>query len=341
MAEEIRVGETKGIHLEDVKDRIYGALLGAACGNSLGGSCIGLSRKEILISTGLSSLRDFSPGLSRSKLPEHKPGEILADSFLALSFAESLIAGNGCFLEADAKDRLSKLLENKEFLAANPRAISLTLMRKTVDGLSSSVADFECSDVASAISSFPSGCLPGLPKTADPIAAAVEQSAKAHVDKRVLAAAAVLADSVHYFVLGQNLDKQEAVRAYVEREFAVAQAIDQRFADSWDGVAPDLDYSQPARELPYSLVNAEPTVSELIPTAVGIFLIFRHNLEDAISAAALSGGETDSLSTIVGALAGAYHGAGKIPQRWLQNLVYKDHIENIAKGLCEFWYQNR
>ncbi len=338
MAEDIRVGETKGIDLKGIEDRIYGSLLAAACANSLGGSCIGLSRKEILISTGLSSLRDFSPGLSRSKLPEHQPGNILADSFLALNFAQSLIAGEGQILEDDLKLRLSKLLENREFLAANPRAVTLAFMRKTVDGLASIVADHEYTDVASAATSFPAGCLPGPPKTGDAISLAVEQSAIAHLDKQVLAAAAVIADSVHYFVLGQNLASEEAVRIYVERELDVAQSIDPRFADAWDGIAPDLDYSKPATELPYSLVNAQSTVSELVPTAVGIFLIFRHSLEEAICTAALSGGDTDTVSTIVGALAGAYHGAGKIPQQWLKDLAHKDHIENIAKGLCQFWY---
>jgi hypothetical protein len=45
MTEEIRAGKSKEIDLKGVEDRIYGALLAAACANSLGGSCIGLSRK--------------------------------------------------------------------------------------------------------------------------------------------------------------------------------------------------------------------------------------------------------------------------------------------------------
>jgi ADP-ribosylglycohydrolase len=291
-----------------------------------------------LISTGLSSLRDFSPGLSRSKLPGHKPGSVLADALLALNFAESLIASNGHFLADDFKARLNTLLQNKEFLATNPRAISLAFMRKSVDGLPSIVEEHEYTDVASAIAAFPSGCLPGPPKTSTAIDLAIEQSAISHFDKRVQSAAAVIADSVHFFVLGQDLTSEAAVRTYVEREMDLARSIDQRFADDWDGIAPDLDYTKPAQELPYSLINAQPTVTELVPSAVGIFLIFRHSLEEAICTAALSGGDTDTVSTIVGALSGAYHGASKIPQRWLDNLANKDHIENIAKKLCQFWY---
>jgi ADP-ribosylglycohydrolase len=338
ITEEIQVGESRSIDAQGIEDRIYGAIVAAACANSLGGSCIGLSRKEILVSTGLSSLKDFSPGLSRSRRPEHQPGNLLADSLLALTFAESLIENTGQFEAEDLKSRFGLLLESKDFLGSSPKAISLAFLRKAINGLPSIVEEQDITDITSAIISFPSGCLPGLPKTDDPIAMAIEQSAMSHLDKRVQAAAAVLADSIHYFILGQDLSSEEAVRSYVQRELAVARKIDERFADAWDGIAPDLDYAKPGLDLPYSLVNAEASVTELVPTAVGIFLIFRHSLEEAIGAAALSGGETDSISIIVGALAGAYHGAGKIPERWLKDISCKERLDNTARQLCRFWH---
>jgi ADP-ribosylglycohydrolase len=78
-----------------IKDRIYGTILGAACANSLGGSCIGLNRKDICQAVGQRGLKDFSPGLLRSYLPDHVPGTLLADTHLAMTFAESLIAHKG------------------------------------------------------------------------------------------------------------------------------------------------------------------------------------------------------------------------------------------------------
>jgi ADP-ribosylglycohydrolase len=102
-------------------------------------------------------------------------------------------------------------------------------------------------------------------------------------------------------------------------------------------VAPDLDYVNPAADLPYSLINVESNVNELVPTAVGIFLIFRHSLEEAVCAAARSGGDTDTVATIVGALSGAYHGASQIPGRWLTELAHKEELENIAKQLTNLW----
>src|SRR5438094_1007685 len=94
---------------EKVADRIRGAILGSACANSLGGSCVGLNRKEILASIGVGGLRDFSPGLTRSHLPDHEPGLFLADTWLALELANS-VAEKGDFDPEDLKERYQHLL---------------------------------------------------------------------------------------------------------------------------------------------------------------------------------------------------------------------------------------
>jgi ADP-ribosylglycohydrolase len=184
---------------------------------------------------------------------------------------------------------------------------------------------------------FPAGCLPGGSKSDDPAAVAAWQAALSNGDKRAQSAAAVIADSVHYFICGAKLKSESDVRAFVKREFEVANRFDPRFAESWDDVAPDLDYINPAEDLPYSLVNVESNLNELVPTAVGIFLVFRHDLEEAICAAARSGGDTDTVAALVGALSGAYHGADKIPRRWLDGLTNKPQLEKVAEGLAKLW----
>ena len=102
-------------------------------------------------------------------------------------------------------------------------------------------------------------------------------------------------------------------------------------------MAPDLDYIHPAHELPYSLLNVESNVSEAIPTAVGIFLIFRHNYEEAAISSASAGGDTDTVAAIVGALAGSYHGASAIPQRWIDKLADRDRLESTVQALIGLW----
>jgi ADP-ribosylglycohydrolase len=152
-----------------------------------------------------------------------------------------------------------------------------------------------------------------------------------------LQSAAVVADSIHYFLQGGSLKTADEVRNYVLHELAVANEHDARFAEAWDDVAPDLDYANPADELPYSLINVESSVNELVPTAVGIFLIFRHDAEAAICAAARSGGDTDTVASLVGALSGAYHGFSKLPEKWLNQIDHKDRIEKMCEQIIKLW----
>lgn len=320
---------------EKLPDRIRGAILGSACANSLGGSCVGLNRKELVAAIGTSTLRDYCPGLERSFLPHHKPGALGADTFLAIGLAESLIARNGEFDADELRQRYKLLLEDDEFLHSGPSAPCLAALRRMCDGIEpADDGSPEATHDHGASRAYPIGCLPG---DADIAGIAVRQAKLSQGDSRVWAAAAVLAHSISRFVSGEPLETANQVRGYVRREFEIAGAIDPRFAEWWDDVAPDLDYASPACDLPYSLVNVQPNVNEGVPTAVGIFLIFRHSYEEAVCAAAAAGGDTDTAAAIVGALAGAYHGASAIPERWLSRLDRRDQLEATARGLIDLW----
>ena len=321
-----------------IADRINGCIFGAICANSLAGSSIGLNYKEIAGTVGLSGLRDFAPGLSRSLSPDHKPGELLADSYLALALGESLLASQGKFDPIDLKTRLEILLTDATFLATSPGVPCIAALRHMADGDEPDKEGPAATHANVAARAFPAGCLPGRGQSDEPVAVAVRQAQLTHGDSRAAAASAVVADTVNYFIAGGRLDSAEDVRNYVRREMEIAESLDQRFAESWDDVAPDLDYAHPADELPYSLINVESNVNELIPTAVGIFLIFRHSAEEAICAAARSGGDTDTVAAVVGALSGAYHGASQLPDRWLSKIHEKSRIANLADGLAKFWH---
>lgn len=321
---------------EELKDKIRGVILAAACGNSLGGSSIGLNHKEILATAG-SCLRDFTPGLTRSMLPDHKAGGWLPDSFLAAELAESLIGKGGKFDRADLKARYTALLADEPFLDSGPGAQCLKVLRRMADGVAPPDKSAGTLHVSGATRAYPCGLLPDTDEGKMVIDAAIEQASVTHVDKRVFAAAAVFADSVGYLVRGHKLETEGEVREFVKREHALATKTDPRFAEAWDDVAPDLDYINPADQLPYSLLNIGNEVNELVPTAVGIFLIFRHDLEEAICHAAVAGGETDALGIVVGALAGAYHGASKIPERWLEKIEHRDRLEALADQLFDLW----
>ncbi len=330
-------GKASTSNVSATHDRVRGTIYGAVCANSLGGSGLGLSHKDISATVGLSGLRDYTPGLSRSLLPEHKAGQLLADAYQGLALGESLVHNKGQLNSRDLASRFEILLTAETFANASAGVNTIAGMRNLVDAVEPLEGGPESLDVSAASRVFPVGCLPGQPITADSVELAAKQAGLTQADKRAAASAAVVADSINFFVRGGRLETREQVQAYVARQVEVANCFDPRFAEAWDDVAPDLDYENPAQSLPYSLVNVESTVTELVPTAVGIFLIFRHSAEEAICAAARSGGDTDTVSAIVGALAGAYHGFDALPTRWTDKIDEKERIEKLCADLNKFW----
>ncbi len=320
---------------EEMKDRLRGAIWGACCGSSLGGSCVGLNHKEILATAGISVLRDFVPGLSKSQMPDHKAGDIHADAELGLALAETLIASGGKLQPQELKGRYTQLLECNDFLEGGPGPLCLAALRRMADESPLVDDEPESTHVSGAARAFPIGCLPIDQESRKQLA--MTQAGMSHSNTSVAAASTVIADLVHNFIIGERIETESQVRNFVHKEFALAKTIDERFADFWDDIAPDLDYSKPAEDLPYSLVNVQSSVNECVPTSVGIFLIYRHNLEEAICAAARVGGDTDTAACIVGALAGAYHGASKIPSRWIDQIHERERIEKVIDGLLALW----
>ena len=76
-----------------------------------------------------------------------------------------------------------------------------------------------------------------------------------------------------------------------------------------------------------------------VPTALFCFLSHPESFQDAIVAAVALGGETDSIASMTGAIAGVYHGAKGIPDRWLGRLEDgakgRSYIERTADRLLE------
>ena len=67
-----------------------------------------------------------------------------------------------------------------------------------------------------------------------------------------------------------------------------------------------------------------------------IYVTLRHqdNFEEAVVEAVTSGGDTDTIGAITGAMAGALHGVSAIPRRWIENLINTEHIQRMAFALA-------
>ncbi len=76
-----------------------------------------------------------------------------------------------------------------------------------------------------------------------------------------------------------------------------------------------------------------------VPAAIFSFLRNCQDFEETVVYAVGIGGDTDTIAAMAGAMAGAFHGKGAIPGRWLDSLERgekgADYIEQLALNLYE------
>ncbi|MCG9627471.1 ADP-ribosylglycohydrolase family protein [Vibrio mediterranei] len=87
------------------------------------------------------------------------------------------------------------------------------------------------------------------------------------------------------------------------------------------------------------LVGNSVTAHESIPCAIGIFAYTKGNALDGIIAASNIGNDTDSIATMVGAIAGALNGFSSLPtkmyQEWYEVNNKDFNIDQLSRGLTE------
>ena len=74
---------------------------------------------------------------------------------------------------------------------------------------------------------------------------------------------------------------------------------------------------------------------ESLPVAVWMYLRFVDDPEQALITAASTGHDSDTIAAMTGALMGARHGTGWIPDRWLHELEYRDELTSLADRLLD------
>jgi len=72
-----------------------------------------------------------------------------------------------------------------------------------------------------------------------------------------------------------------------------------------------------------------------IPTAIFTFLAHPRDFVSTVIYAVSLGGDTDTIASMAGAIAGAYLGIDALPSRWLRQLENRDYISNLADRLWQ------
>lgn len=76
-------------------------------------------------------------------------------------------------------------------------------------------------------------------------------------------------------------------------------------------------------------------VLESLPAALWCFLRSPRDVEEVLVTAASGGRDADTVASMAGNLAGAFNGEDHIPQRWLDELEYRDDLRALADELFE------
>jgi ADP-ribosylglycohydrolase len=80
-------------------------------------------------------------------------------------------------------------------------------------------------------------------------------------------------------------------------------------------------------------------VSETLATAMGIFYATKGDFESGIITAVNNGGDSDTIASVFGALAGAFNGIQVIPKDWLDTIEQVNHLdcESMADSFCKLF----
>ncbi len=84
----------------------------------------------------------------------------------------------------------------------------------------------------------------------------------------------------------------------------------------------------------YSELKSSGYVVDTLESSIWCFY-YSNNFEDAVLKAVNLGGDTDTISSITGSLAGIYYGYDSIPKEWINKIVKKDYIDTLINAYLE------
>jgi ADP-ribosylglycohydrolase len=121
------------------------------------------------------------------------------------------------------------------------------------------------------------------------------------------------------------------------RRAPAATTPQQWIARGWDEMIDALlsVYKAPRmpKQDPCDIAGGGWVAEEALAAAVHTLVTFPGEPTDALRRAAFTDGDSDSIASITGALAGAAYGRSAFPSHWIENLEYRHELEGLTAGL--------
>jgi ADP-ribosyl-[dinitrogen reductase] hydrolase len=296
--------------VEERSDRVTAMLLGGAIGDALGSAYEMLASSAIEKHLGSSIAEDFEPALEGSLLWEREPGQPTDDTAMALSVALALASRKPITADLFA----SRFLEDLDFRSGpfgamfwngGPGGATTRALRRLHAGAAAATnGHADDGGNGAAMRAHPVGSLRDR-QTALEVAAT--QAKVTHGHPAAIAAAQAVAALVFDALAGVEPSERPPIGI-----------DDPTFLEAWNDAHRDLTR---ADRLPSHLRNAAMSGWVTVATAHAISLLYDDEPNLAIGAAAASGGDTDTVASIVGAIVGARHGSSALSSRWIEGLA--------------------
>ena len=305
----------------DLLDKFKGCMVGLAAGDALGMPVEGFTAEEIKRSIG--AVRDMMPAPEKHFHYSLQAGQYTDDTQETLLLAESIVEATGFSLDKFTQ----KLIEWGTAWILDDRldrGVGFTTkssIEKLITGTSWMDSGLSIPTCGSAMRVAPIGLvyhcdLNIVARYADLQCIPTHSSSAARAGTIAMA-------------IGVALCLKSFPREIILRTAsAFAGKVDKEFAERLLRVGSILDLEP---DTAMYVIGNSPDVSESVPAAFYYFLKF--GPEDALIAAASSGGDTDSIASMAGALFGAERGSHWIPRRWSICLEGYEHLERVAENL--------
>ncbi len=301
-------------------ERLWGAALGAMCGDALGAPLEGMSPADIQAQHGRVSA--MLPG----RLPA---GSYTDDSQMMIAILENLCAHGG--------------LEPKSLAAAFARRFEphrgyggriAGVMQRINSGVSWDKCGTDSYGNGGAMRVGVLGAY--FPDDPEALAkAALEQCSITHTHPQALAMAAAQALATGLACQLGAAGKTPDPRVVCNGLARMVEDIDRECADRLSDLPGLLEGGpEKARAALIWEYGCDVRAIEAVPPALGCFFAGR-SARQTVEMAVSLGGDTDTIAAMAGALAGAYYGAEAWPRGWTQALENGPYGRDYVFQLCE------
>jgi ADP-ribosylglycohydrolase len=306
----------------DLLERFRGCLLGVAVGDALGMPTEGYTAEEIAARFGV--IRDMLPAPSGHFHTGLLAGQITDDTEETLMLAESMIECSGFSADAFAAKLTAwgTAWTLDEHLNRGVGFATRNAVESMIAGCSWKESGLKIPTCGAAMRVAPVGLLYHSDLNVAKGYADL-QSLPTHTARAARAGAIAVAVGVALSLKGF------APEMILQNAASLASLVDEEFSERLLWV---LSLKDLIAEDALGLIGSSPLAMETVPAAFYCFLNFEP--EEGLIMAASSGGDTDSIASIAGALHGAARGSSWIPERWLSVLEQKERIEGAARGLA-------